>query len=100
MAKRSGRRYPDKTTIWLSKNVVRRLNEISRRGESYDQILQRILSGVGDVWVEILHVDGDAPSKHQVLLKLGDFLYLWTGSQFVPVDPSKVKTMVEGVPVG
>ena len=97
MAKKPKSRYPDKTTIWLSKSTVKRLNEVSKKGESYDELLERILSGIGDVWVEVLHVDGDSPAKHQVLLKLGEFTYLWTGSRFVPVDQSKIKTVVEGV---
>jgi len=85
-----------KTTIWLSKSTVERLKEVARKGESYDQLLSRILSGEGEVYVEILHVDGNSPSKHRVLMRLGDFLYLWTGSRFVSVDPSRVKTVVEG----
>lgn len=94
------RKHLDKTTIWLSRSTVKRLNEISKRGESYDGVLGRIMSGQGEVWVEILHVDGDSPAKHRVLLKLGEFIYLWDGSAFIPVDPSKVKTVVEGVPAG
>ena len=94
------RKHPDKTTIWLSKSTVKLLNEVSRRGESYDSVLCRIMSGQGEVWVEVLHVDDDSPAKHKVLLKLGEFLYLWNGSAFVSVDPSKVKTVVEGVPAG
>lgn len=93
-------KHPDKTTIWLSKSTVKRLNEISKRGESYDSVLGRIMSGQGEVWVEVLHIDGDSPAKHRVLLKLGEFMYLWNGSAFVPVDPRKVKTVVEGVPAG
>lgn len=93
-------RYLDKTTIWVSKSTVKRLNEISKRGESYDDVLGRILSGQGEVWVEVLHVDGDSPAKHRVLFKLGDFPYLWDGSRFAPIDPSKIKTVVESVPAG
>lgn len=92
------RKHPDKTTIWLSKSTVKRLNEISKRGESYDSVLGRIISGQGEVWVEVLHVDGDSPAKHKVLLKMGEFIYLWDGNAFVSVDPRKVKTVVEGVP--
>jgi mannose-6-phosphate isomerase-like protein (cupin superfamily) len=100
MARKSRPKRPDKTTIWLSKSTVKRLNEISKRGESYDDVLGRILSGQGEVWVEVLQVDGDSPAKHKVLLKLGEFIYLWNGNGFVPVNPAKVKMVVEGVPAG
>lgn len=100
MAKKTKSKYPDKTTIWLSRSTVERLNEVSRKGESYDDVLGRILSGKGEVWVEVLQVDGDSPANHKVLFKLGDFPYLWNGDRFVPVDPRKVKTVVEGVPSG
>jgi hypothetical protein len=100
MARKSRPKRPDKTTIWLSKSTVRRLNEISKRGESYDDVLGRILSGQGEIWVEVLHVDGDSPAKHQVLFKLGDYYYLWDGRGFIPVDQRRIKTVVEGVPGG
>lgn len=94
------RSYPSHTTIRISKETLQRLNEVSKKGESYDSALNRILSGKGDVWVDILSVDGDSPAKHQVLLKLGDFYYRWANGEFTPIDPRKVKTVVEGVPSG
>ena len=92
------RKHSDMTTVWLRKSTVQRLNEISKRGESYDHVLSRIISGQGEVWVEVLHVDGDSPAKHKVLLKMGEFIYLWDGNAFVSVDPRKVKTVVESAP--
>lgn len=94
------RKYPKKTTIWISKSTAERINEISKRGENYDQVLDRLLSGTGDVWIEVLQVDGDSPAKHKVLFKLGECIYMWDGERFVPVDPKKVKAVVEGMPIG
>lgn len=94
------RKHPDMTTIWVKKSTVKRLTALSRMCDSYDDVLDRTLSGQGEVWVEVLHVDGDSPSKHKVLLKLGEFIYLWDGEKFSPVDPRKVKTIVESVPAG
>lgn len=98
MAKK--RKYPDKTTIWLSKLMVKRLKEISKRGENYDQVLGRLLNGRGDVWVEVLQVDGDSPAKHQVLLKLGECIHMWNGERFILIDPKMVKAVVESGPSG
>lgn len=87
-------KYPNKTTIWLSKSIVEKLRELSRKGDDYDTIISRILSGIGEVWVEVLAVDGDSPAKHQVLFKLGDYHYFWDGKSFAPVDSRKVKAVV------
>lgn len=48
--------------------------------------------------MNILAVDGDTPAKHTVLIRRGGFYYEWGGSQFVLVDPNRIKTVVEGVP--
>lgn len=98
MARKS--KHSKKTTIAISKSTVERINARSKRGESYDQVLDRLLSGTGDVWIEVLQVDGDSPAKHKVLFKLGECIYLWDGERFVPVDPKKVKAVVEGMPIG
>lgn len=101
MPRKPKHRYPDKTTIWISKSIVRRLNEISKRGEkSYDKVLERLLNGRGNVWVEILQVDGDSPANHKVLLKLGECIHQWDGERFTLIDPKMVKTVVESGPSG
>lgn len=87
-------RYPDRTTIWLHRDTLKLLTQQSRMGDSYDDVIRRLLSGEGEVWVEVLAVDNDSPAKHKVLFKLGNFYYEWNGKDFVPVEPRKVKTVV------
>ena len=91
---RKPKKFSDHTTIWIRKETLERLSQVSKRGESYDKLLQRILSGQGEVWVEVLAVDGNSPAKHQVLFKLGDYHYFWDGKSFAPVDSRKVKAVV------
>ncbi len=87
--------YPDRTTIWVRRSTLAQLDEVGKRGETPDDILRRVLSGVGEVWVDVLAVDGDSPARHTVLFKMGDFPYMWDGDKFAPVDPGRMKTVVE-----
>ncbi len=81
MPKRKG-----KTTIAISEEVKKELDDQRDKGESYDDIIKRLLSGECDIYVEILSVDGELPISHQVIFRLGNFYYHYKEGNFHPLN--------------
>lgn len=81
-------KYPDMTTIALTKEHAAALNKMKRNwDESYDNILDRLFINQVDVWVEFLLIDNELPQLHTAVFQLGDdktSLYYWDGSEMKP----------------
>lgn len=84
----------DMTTIWVSKPVKEQLDQIKRKHESYNNVLRRILRLEGEIWFDLLSVDGEQPIGHEIIFKLGRFTYHCkngevkeTSYRIVPVAP-------------
>ena len=91
--KKRSYRYPDKTTIWISKSTQEELKKLFKGGDDYDSVISRVLSGEGEVYVEVLGVDGDIPMKHEVIFKLGNYLYRYNHGNFEPLKEGQVKVI-------
>lgn len=63
---------PAITTIQVTKETKLILERQGLKGEVFDHIIRRILSGQGDVWVDVLAVDDGGPEEHDVLIQLGN----------------------------
>lgn len=75
----------EKTTLWVSKSTKEMLAELGRKGETYDSIIQRLLTvaqGEVDIYVDVLSIDGGDPKQHCVVLRLGDYVYGYEKGEF------------------
>lgn len=91
--KKTKKNIPEHTTIWLRRETLKLLDQQAKRGESRDDIVTRLLSGEGEVWVEILGVDGDIPTNHEIIFKMGEYLYRYDHGRFEPLKKGSVKVV-------
>lgn len=84
----------DMTTIWVSKTVKEQLDQLKRKHEPYNQVIERLLRHEGEVWFDLLSVDGEQPYGHEIIFKLGNMTYRCidgeveeTAIKIVPVPP-------------
>lgn len=74
----------DGTTIGVLNSTQEELDNLKNkwRCASYDSVVQRLLRGVHDVYVELISIDNELPQLHTVTFQLGedkDSLYFWNG---------------------
>lgn len=91
--KTAKKKHTEHTTVWLRRETLELLDQQAKRGETRDGVVTRILSGEGEVWVEILGVDGDIPTNHEVIFKMGDYLYRYNRGRFEPLKKGSVKVV-------
>ncbi|MDO8659662.1 MAG: hypothetical protein Q7K54_03610 [Candidatus Parcubacteria bacterium] len=67
---------------WTTVRITRETAELIRRSYVFgdnnaDDVLHRILSGIADVWVEFLAIDGEGPktSPREIFFQLGESDY-------------------------
>jgi hypothetical protein len=77
--------YPDRSTVWLRKSTVEALRRLGGGKETYDQVITKLLNiaeGEVEVYVDFLTVDGDDARNHEILFRLGDYIYLYRKGSF------------------
>lgn len=82
------------TTLWISESTKQSLSQKGLKKESWDATLRRMLSGIAEVKIDFLAVDGDSPYKHLIIFSLGDFYYLWDKGIIVEVDKTKISAVL------
>lgn len=75
------------TSIQIHQSTLKELRKFGEAGESYEDIIQRFLTG--EVWVDIISVDNESPNKHVVLFRLGKSNYLYDKGSFIPLSKEK-----------
>lgn len=81
------------TTIWVTKENVQRLKEVGKLGESFNDVISRLLSGECDVFVDFLDIDGTPPQDHSIIFRLGDYYYRYDHGTFEPIKQPKIKVV-------
>lgn len=82
------------TTIWLSEETKRRLNRVRRPRETYDELLNRLLQGEGEVFVNFWSVDQTPAVQHEIVFQLGDYYYHYKKGEFQPIPKGSLKITV------
>ena len=82
------------TTIWLSEDTKRRLDRIRRPRETYDELLNRLLQGEGEVFVNFWTVDQTPATQHEIVFQLGDYYYEYKRGEFTPIPKGSLKITV------
>lgn len=84
----------ENTTIWVSRETKRRLDRIRRPRETNDELLNRILQGEGEVFVQLWSVDGTPAIDHEVAFQLGEFYYIYRKGEYTPIPKEALKVTV------
>ncbi|RLI82646.1 hypothetical protein DRP04_03515 [Archaeoglobales archaeon] len=84
------------TTIWISKQTKERLDSIKLPRESYDELINRLLSGEGEVFVNFWSVDGTPATEHEIVFQLGDYYYVYKKGEFSPPLPKTALRITVG----
>jgi len=94
MSKREG--Y---TTIWISRETKRKLDSLKRGRETYDEVLNKLLSGEeGVVFVDFISVDGKPAREHTIIFQLGDQpprYYRYKNGSFEEIKPGMIEIKVK-----
>lgn len=49
------------------------------------EFLTKIASGEVEINIEFLEIDSESPTKHEVIFRLGDFIYKFKEGDFTPI---------------
>ena len=82
------------TTIWVSRDTKRRLDRVRRPRETNDELLNRILEGEGEVFVQFWSVDQTPAIEHNIVFSLGDFYYVYEKGEFTPIPKGALRVTV------
>lgn len=72
------------TTIQIDSDFKSDLDKIRKGRESYNALLKRIVSGIGDVYINFHLIDNELPITHTVVFQLGEnsqSLYFYDGHE-------------------
>ena len=74
--------------VELSDEVYRELlkAKIDAGCRTWPEFLELVARGEIDIKVEIISVDGEPAEGHTVEFMLGDYRYLWNGSDFILLE--------------
>jgi len=84
----------DYTTIWVSRETKHRLDRVRRPRETNDELLNRILEGEGEVFVQFWSVDQTPAIEHKIVFSLGDFYYVYEKGEFTPIPKGALRVTV------
>lgn len=82
------------TTIWLSRDTKRRLDRIRRPRETNDELINRILLGEGEVFVQFWSVDQTPAIDHEIAFQIGNFYYVYRKGEFTPIPKEALHVTV------
>ena len=83
------------TTIWVSRETKRSLDRIRRQRETYDELLNRIMEGEGEVFVQFWSVDGTPAIDHTIVFQLGNYYYIYEKGEFRPIPKTALRITVQ-----
>lgn len=88
----------EKTTIAIDLKVQKELNKLRKGRETYNDVVQRLIYGVSDVYVEFVLVDNELPQSHTVVFQLGEdtkSLYYWDGQNVQPITVKEAQKLLK-----
>lgn len=63
--------------------------------EDWVDFFEKISNREVDIPCDFIEIDGDDPGKHAATIKLGDYIYRWTGTHFdiisTPANPALLR---------
>jgi hypothetical protein len=87
------------TTIALTLDTKEQLrHKLANSQDSFDSVVNRLLNGITDVYVEFLAIDNELPQTHTVILQLGNdknSLYFWDGEKITPVTIEDAQKLIK-----
>lgn len=89
----------DLTTIALHRDTKKVLDSLKKGTKDCpEKVIQRLIHGITDVYVELVLVDNELPQTHTVVFQLGtdkESLYYWNGQSIVPITLAQVQKLLK-----
>lgn len=83
--------------IEVSTDLHRRLTEFERLRDikSHREFIEKAMEeGFEDAYIQILEVDGEAPSRHNVLFQFNECVHRWDGEKFISYDEEQASAIL------
>lgn len=88
-----------KTTIQIDTSLQTELNKLRKwRTDTYNTIIQRLLTGLSHVYVEFVLVDNELPQTHTVIFQIGEDprnIFIWKGAKCEQIAIEEVQKLLK-----